>query len=216
MQIDHGAATGARHLRQFLVRACSLALCLCSLVMIATGCAFTRERVALSYEPQVGVTALDSASTVKVRVEVVDARIKKDRISCKKNGYGMEGANFEAAEDVTKLVARAIETELTSRGFGCDNGPVVIAVELSNFYCDFKIGVFAGDAVGEVAMNVQVKDKGGKILFSKIVNGENRKGAGVAGQGNVKVVLEAALKMAVANLMDDKSFIDSILTAKKS
>ena len=61
-------------------------------------------------------------------------------------------------EDVVSLLKRAIELELENRGFHLGAGKVLVFMELSKFYNDFKIGFWAGDAVAELVMNAQVKN----------------------------------------------------------
>ena len=46
---------------------------------------------------------------------------KSNKVSSKKNGYGMEMAPILANEDVTVTIRRAIEQELQSRGFSIGN-----------------------------------------------------------------------------------------------
>jgi len=183
--------------------------------MLGSGCAFTHETVAVTYLPQDGVSKVAGAGDVQVKVEVRDVRPRTDRISSKRNGYGMECAPMTSEEDVTTIVSNAIQTELRNRGFRVDGQSVLVIVDLIEFYCDFKMGLFAADADGRVAMEVQVKKKGGKVFYKRTVEAEHHKGAGVTSHGNVKVVMEAALQKAMHSLMEDTAMIDAILKASK-
>ncbi|TAK92737.1 MAG: hypothetical protein EPO07_19165 [Verrucomicrobia bacterium] len=191
--------------------ASSLALALLS------GCALTKDYCSLSYAPQTNVARIKGAEAVKVKIELADRRTIKDKVSVKKNGYGMEMADIISKEDVGVTVKNALVTELTNRGFSPAGGDVLVLAELSKFYNDFKIGFFTGDAVAEVSMNIQVKRNDGSITFSKIVNGNGvNKNVMLASGSNAKVALEAALVDAVAKLFEDVSFTEALLKSAAS
>lgn len=179
-----------------------------------SGCALTPDTAKLSYLPQVGVVKLQRADTVIVKVEAIDSRTVKDKVSVKKNAYGMEMAPITSEEDVISLLKRAIELELENRGFHLGAGKVLVFMELSKFYNDFKIGFWAGDAVAELVMNAQVKNSDGNVIYSKNITGEGiNKDIQLSSGENAQVALDAALKDAVSKLFQDPQFIDSILKA---
>lgn len=180
----------------------------------ASGCALTRERAQVSYIPQTGVAKIEKASVSSVTVEVLDSRTVKDKVSTKKNSYGMEMAAITLGEDATALLKRGIEAELENRGFPFGVGNALVLVELTKFYNDFKVGFFAGDAVAELLMTVQVKDVTKAILYSKnIVGGGLNSNVMLASGENARIALDAALKDAIAKLFQDPQFLDSIIKA---
>src|SRR5262245_28010330 len=85
--------------------------------LLFSGCALNKDYIAASNVSQTGVAHLEEAERVVVHVEVNDARTIRDRVSVKKNGYGMEMAPIIATNDVAALLKTALETELTDRGF---------------------------------------------------------------------------------------------------
>jgi uncharacterized lipoprotein YajG len=195
------------HLKSLLLITGSfLAMCLLS------GCALTQASVSLSYVPQTDVSKVAGAEKVSVAVEVSDVRAIKDKVGAKKNAYGMDMASIVAQEDVPETVKKAIEVELENRGFHMAASNLTVVAELNKFYNDFKIGFWAGDAIAEVTMNIQVKNAGGGIVFSKLITGEGTKpNIQLASGSNAQVALDAALNAAVANLFQEPAFVASLV-----
>jgi uncharacterized lipoprotein len=183
-------------------------------VALGSGCAVTKDYVDLGYMPQQGVAKVDGADKVTVAVTLTDARSTKDKVSCKKNGYGMEMAAIISKDDVAALVSGAIADELRNRGFQMNGGSVTVGIELTKFYNDFKTGFWSGSAAAEVACTVQIKKPNGNINYAKAVTGlYTEEGIMVYSGKNAKIALEGALKDAVAKLMQDESFIKALLQA---
>ena len=190
---------------------------ICTIAYLISGCALTTDNITLVYEPQPNVTRLVGANDAKVAVDMFDLRKMKDRVSVKKNGYGMEMAPIVADNSVTALITKAIETELVNRGFVLGAGAARLVVELQNFYNDFKSGFWSGMAEAQVVMNTQVKNSSGNILFSKLVVGNgNYPGVQLASGENAKVSLEQALSDAISNLFADSSLLTAIMQAARS
>ena len=177
-----------------------------------TGCALSEDTVSLQYSRMPGVAALPSAELVHVDVLASDARADhQDRVSVKKNGYGMEMAAIRSDRDVVALVKESIETELSARGFKAATGAGHVKVDVMKFYNDFKIGFFSGDAVAEVVFNVQVLGANGTILYSKPVSSTGKNADVMLASGsNAKVALENGLQLSVSNLMNDPEFIKAV------
>lgn len=178
------------------------------------GCAVTPDTIALSYTQQPGVKKLDRADAVAFNVQTVDSRKIKDKVSVKKNGYGMEMAQITSAEDVGGLLKRAIESELENRGFQSRPGGAVVVAELRRFYSDFKVGFFSGEAVADLVMDVRVSRPDGKPTYSTHIEAEGiQEGVMLMGGDNAKVALDAALKNAMGKLFALKEFIDGVFSA---
>src|SRR5262245_49162144 len=142
-----------------------------AVAFMMSACALTEDTVSLQYRSMNAVAAVPGANTVGINVSVVDARSDhRDRVSVKKNGYGMEMAAIRSDRDPTAVVKEAIETELKARGFRVGEGNGQAKIDLIAFYNDFKVGFFSGDAVADVTFNVQVVGAGGNILYSKPVS----------------------------------------------
>ena len=106
------------------------------------GCAVTKDYVNLQYVPNSNVQKIENSELITVTVKVNDIRVIKEKVSCKKNGYGMEMAPIISKNDVVELVSYAISNELSNRGFKIKKGGVVVSVELAKFYNDFKASSF--------------------------------------------------------------------------
>jgi len=185
-------------------------------ISLLSGCAFTKDYVRLGYVPQQGVAKIPGADAVSLNVEVNDLRTIKDKVSVKKNGYGMEMAPIIATNDVAGLLKGALQTELSNRGFNCGGNAITIVAGLNKFYSDFKTGFFSGSAAAEVMMNIQVKNADGTIVFATIVAGEGANPSlQIMSGDNARIALEAALRDAVSKLVGDPAFIDSLLKSPK-
>jgi uncharacterized lipoprotein len=186
--------------------------------MLFAGCALTEDTVRLSYQPRAAAQRLNNAQSVTVVVVVRDQRRDKerDRVSCKKNGYGMEMAAIRSENDVPGLVKTSIQTELTRRGFRSGSGGVTVVVEIRRLYNDFKTGFFSGDAAAEADLEVSVLAPGNPEAAARLFEGR-AEGSGkneniqmMSGE-NAKVALEGALSEAIWRLFANRRFTDALL-----
>lgn len=199
--------------KRFFALGCAAVAMLC-----LWGCAITTDTVALNYQPQSGVTALQGAQSVVVDVKLKDNRLIQDKVSCKKNGFGMEMARIVTTEDVGVTFKKAIEYELKARGFSL--GPdalVTVDAELTKFYSDFKMGFVSVDALAECNLGVTVKGKKGNLLFARQYMAEGaERNAMIAGGENARLALERALAEGMQKLFADPTFIAALLQASGS
>ena len=182
------------------------------LVLLTTGCAFSVDRIDLSYKPQQNVQKIEGANNIAVEVTVKDVRPQTDRVSAK--GVAAQAAPIVSNQDVTKVVKEAIEQELSSRGYAISGGNVEIKCDLSNFWASWQMGFWAGKAHGSCQLTVKVRDQKGTIVFSEIVSGESTKdGIQVTSGDNAKEVLELALQDAMKKLFQMPEFFEAIAKA---
>ncbi|HYC64927.1 MAG TPA: YajG family lipoprotein, partial [Reyranellaceae bacterium] len=138
-----------------------------------------------------------------------------DRISTKKNTYGMEMARIVASNDVPTVVRQALEQELRLLGFRIEAGGMPVGVELQNFYNNFKVGFFSGDAVAEVAFAVKVRDAGGALVYSQFYSAtETEANIMLASGENAKKALEKALASAVKRAIEDRALQQALLATR--
>ena len=138
------------------------------ILFFSSGCALTQDTIDIPYEGKANLIVVDGAEYIEVFVNHKDKRtVYKDRVSTKKNGYGMEMAKIVSKNDVAKTFEEAIKFELENLGFKIGDNGKKLTVELIRFYNDFKMGFFAGDAVADGLVNVVIMNKSGDILFSK-------------------------------------------------
>ena len=194
--------------------ASSIRLALFSVVFLfTTGCALTKDYVSLQYMPDPSPTRAEGAEKAQVTVSTVDSRTVKDRVSSKKNGYGMEMAPIIATNDVPTLFQQAFETELEQMGFKKGPGANLIC-DVTKFYNDFKVGFWSGDAAADVMINVQVKDSQGQLLYAKSFSAEGRKeNIQLASGNNARVALEAGLAEVVRKAVRDPELSAALIKA---
>lgn len=185
-------------------------------LMFLSGCALTKEHITLDYIPQSNVESIRGSEKVNIKLNVTDIRVMRDKVSFKKNSYGMEMGAIISDNDVIELVSKSIKTELQNRGFMVDGGDVKVNIEIIKFYNDFKSGFFAGDASAEIIMGVQVKQKNDNIPYNKMITGAYvEQDIQLATGNNAKKALDGALKDAIPKLMNDQKFIIALMETKK-
>ncbi|MGZ8920661.1 MAG: YajG family lipoprotein [Limisphaerales bacterium] len=184
---------------------------LLSILLLGSGCALTKENIGLHYTPNTHATKVPGAENAHITVTATDSRAIKDRVSSKKNGYGMEMAPIIATNDVATLFREALEVELEQLGFQKGAGANLVC-DITRFYNDFKVGFWAGDAAADAMVNIQVKDNKGPIIFTKSYASEGRKeNIQLAGGNNARVALEAALNEIVRKAIADPDLIAALL-----
>src|SRR5690348_14433078 len=83
-----------------------------------SACALSEDKVPVDYIPNTGVAPVAGAQMVSLTVTGADRRSQyTDRISTKKNGYGMEMARIVATNDVVEVVRGGVERELKAQGY---------------------------------------------------------------------------------------------------
>jgi uncharacterized lipoprotein YajG len=168
-------------------------------VCFLSGCALTEDKTTVAYVP-----AGPSADTrpgpegVTLSFTASDKRVQYgDRISTKKNGYGMEMARIVSANDVVELTRTALQQEFKAVGFNIGTSGVVIGVELQTFYTDFKSGFFSGTAVAQVGFAHRIKDAVGVPLYMQVYSATGTiDGVHLASGENAKAAVEKALALA--------------------
>lgn len=183
--------------------------------MLCSGCALTTATIDVPYQPLGPTAPAPGAAGITVTVSATDGRTtNQDRVGVKKNGYGMEMAPIVASNNIPDTVAGAFQQELAARGFTIGANGVGLQVQLVQFYNDFKSGFLAGDAVANVAFNVEVMAPSGTIVFTKYYQGTgDNPNIQIAGGDNARIALISAFQSAVASAVDDPAFIKALIAA---
>lgn len=182
------------------------------MTLLVSGCGLTKAHVQINYTQRSLEQKMSGAEKVKVKVTVQDRRTIKDHIGRKGNEYSFLGP-IAAKNDVAEVIAKAIETELTLRGFRLGEDQVQIIAALHKFFAEYKTDLITERIVGEIIMEVQVKKTDGSILFAKTIIAEGSEAGGLVREGNdTKRALEKALQGALSKLVNDAAFIQSIMT----
>ncbi|MCA1939992.1 MAG: YajG family lipoprotein [Caenispirillum bisanense] len=192
------------------------ALAAMGVAMTLSACALVEDNIDITYRSATPAVAVAGADAVTVRVTAEDARpSNRDKVSVKKNGYGMEMAAIRANQDVPTVVRQAVETELESRGFRLGDGPVFVLIEVARFYADYKTGFWSADNVADIQLNVQVRDAGGQMYYGKGISGVGTvEGVMLMEGGPVKQSIEIGLAVAIANLLKDPFFLQALMDAQ--
>jgi uncharacterized lipoprotein len=184
-----------------------------AIACLGSACAFTEDRVHLRYSPMEGARQLAGADGVIATVTVRDGRADRSRVSVKKNGFGVEAAAIRSDAPVERVVLAAVETELRQRGVKLNNsGTIVIALEVTRLWNDFKMGMFTGDAIADFQVNVLVRTPSGQVRFVRNygVSGEER-GIQLASGTNAELALDRALETGIHQIFDDSAFLAAIV-----
>jgi uncharacterized lipoprotein len=188
----------------------------CFAVACLSGCALTVDRIDLQYSQQPGVSPIAGADKVVIDVKVTDHRPDKSKVSSKKNGFGMEMAPIVANEDVAITIRKAMEQELRARGFklAAEAALVQIAADLTRFYNDHKTGFFAGDAIADLNLSVNVKAKAGGLLYSRqiVAQGVEPNTQLMSGE-NARLALDRALDNGMKALFGDQEFLAALVAS---
>ncbi|MGQ9371735.1 YajG family lipoprotein [Azospirillum sp. A39] len=182
------------------------------------GCALTEDSIPVNYAAPSSISVVPGAKNVTLNVIPVDGRISnRDRVSTKKNGYGMEMAKIVASNDVVAEVGSAVQAELASLGFNIGRGGVDVTVETVNFYNDFKPGFWSAEAVAEVAFNLTAKTADGSLVYSRNYRALGMgKDVILASGSEAQGPLVEALRNAVQQVVTDTALHEALVRAGRS
>ena len=181
--------------------------------VLASGCALSVAEIDIPYEGKANITVVEGANKKLVQLTSTDERtVYRDRVGAKKNGYGMEMASIKAKNNIAETFQKAVEFELENLGFKIGKGEKNVNVGLVRFYNDFKMGFFAGDSVADGLINLSVKNKTGKLIFTKSYEGGHMiKNIQFATGSNAKEALTGALANIVSKIAQDKDLHAALL-----
>lgn len=178
-------------------------------------CALTEDKVPIDYVANTDVTPVAGAEAVSLTVTAVDRRTQYfDRISTKKNGYGMEMARIVATNDVVEVVRGGVERELKAQGYAVGAGGLSITVELQNFYNNFRVGLMTGGAASDVAIVVKVRNAAGTLIYSQGYDASTTNDVFMASGTNAKESLQKALTLTTRKIVDDKALQAALLSTR--
>ena len=176
-------------------------------------CAFERDYIEVRHTPPSAVTAVPNANSVGIQVTARDGRTSnRDRVSVKKNGYGMELAAIIASNDVIDETRRGVEAVFGAQGFRTSGGEGSVDIEVLRFYSDFKLGFFSGSAEAEISVNVRVTRPGGELAYTQTytVQGLNQPLMVMTGS-NARIALENGLNALLATIAADGGLSRAVL-----
>lgn len=129
----------------------------------------------MRHAPTVSPAPVAGAQSVSVAVEPRDQRTSnRDRVSVKKNGYGMEMAAIIATNDIVAELGRVVQTTLEGMGFQTGQARVgTVTVDIHKIWNDFKLGFWSGQAVSEINATVTVRSRDGRIAYTRMFSAES-------------------------------------------
>ena len=137
-----------------------------------------------------------------------------DRVSTKRNGYGMQLARIVSTKDVPTIVRDAVEQEFKAQGFAIGTGGLAITVEVLNFYNDFRSGFLEGGGKAFVQFGIKVRSATGATVYEKFYAGYGTEEHYLRSIGsNAKEALEKALARAVELMADDRALQRALVTS---
>ncbi len=177
------------------------------------GCAVNQGEVEVKYAGPVATSTVPGASSVTIDVVPKDGRvINSDRVSTKRNGYGMKMAKIIATNDVATEVSSAVATELSAMGFKTGPGGVKIVVETIIFYNDFDVHFFSVDCQARVAFNLVASSSAGKTIYTHSYDANiTRPFSGLSPSDSTQAALDEALAKAVQQVIADRDLHDTLV-----
>jgi uncharacterized lipoprotein len=184
-------------------------------LIVFPACALEQDFIEVRHVASVTPASVVGAAGISVAVVVRDERItNRDRVSVKKNGYGMEMASIVATNDVVAEVRRAVEATLQGMGFqtGVPRDGVT-QVEVHRIWNDFKVGFWSGQAVSEVSATLTVRGNDGRVAFTRMYTGETTvPGVMLASGENARLSLEQALDRLGQRIATDTELARALLS----
>ena len=191
------------------------------MLAIGSGCMATAQhpQIGLSYRSQSPVEREPGAERIKVHVLAEDVREDKGFV-CAESGHRVGNASqvvavIETSTPPAELVGRALEAELSHRGFDMDAKGIPVVVKVVTFLC-YRGGGPTVDATVEIDFFVYRAGRQpvGREFFHRYVKGEyldqGRDFTAWNGE-NAKVALEAALVDAMRQLFNTQRFVDALM-----
>lgn len=188
-------------------------------VLLFDGCLL--EKASIHYAPQPNVASVAGTDRVSIKLEVVDARVLRDRIGEVSYGRGfsvlMGTRRLEpvaAGNDPVQVLKQAVEGELTRRGFRLSDAGIPLQVQLNSIYCRFRSVGEPDGARAKTAITAIIRNNGGSVSYNNLFTGE----ADVPNiqNANSGIALDNALQNCLAQLFANPSFINALLNAPGS
>lgn len=180
----------------------------------SAGCALTEDVAQIDYVVDQTIDARPGAEHVNVSVAAQDARTaNRTRVSAKVNGYGMDMAAIRLAGQLEDAVRRAIEDELSVRGFNIAEGGARIEAAVHTFYNDFHVGAWSGEATAETDLTIRVVIGNATAFEERFVGVEKLNGLVLSSGDNAGKALTASLQNALSQAFSRPRLVTALLQA---
>ncbi len=200
------------------IKTAGLITFMCGNLVVYSGCAYTNERLDVSYQPIAEKKSpLSGIPGRKLALHVEDERPEdsRDRVGVKKNGLGMVSAKILSNEPVTHVLYYALEREFNNNGHqiidaeigACD---AVVKIQIRKFWSEVRVHVLVSDLqmIGTISAGVVVlhAPTGSELLSTQI-------NATVQHQMGLAPAYESILNEALKEFVHNFAFDSHILTA---
>jgi uncharacterized lipoprotein YajG len=183
-------------------------------LFLLSGCAVSRDHIALMYRPIPQVQKIAEAEGSEISISVSDSREQKNHVGRKSNGSGIPMASIRCKNQIDELVKEAFVNELKNRGFAfaSKDPKTLIHVEIKKMNNRFENGFFSGTGRSETILSVCIQNAQGALQYGKTVIGEGNNPTVLFTTGkNAKIALERSLQDAILQVVEDPEFLQALL-----
>jgi uncharacterized lipoprotein YajG len=152
-----------------------------------SACAYGDATLKLAYDAdsaKSGVLSEAASATVNVK-DVDDARVEKNAIGYKRNGFGAKTADILSERPAPELVKETLVATLEKNGHKVDDAEnrFAIKTKLNNFWFDYKTGLVSVEFYGSIQAEISVIDQqSGETVYTELFDGyhSEKTGGGLA------------------------------------
>lgn len=180
-----------------------------------SACAFGDETLKLAYDAEsakAGVLSEAASATVDVK-DVDDARVEKNVIGYKRNGFGAKTADILSERPAPELVKEALIATLEENGHKVDAAQDRFAVKtkLNNFWFDYKTGLVTVEFFGSIQAEISVIDQQtGQTVYTELFDGYHSEKTGGGLSKTWTRIMNAALADLVNKVNLSPGFKDAL------
>lgn len=180
-----------------------------------SACAFGDATLKLAYDADsanAGVLSEAASATVNVK-EVDDARVEKNAIGYKRNGFGAKTADILSERPAPELVKEALVATLEENGHKVDAAEDRFAVKtkLNNFWFDYKTGLVTVEFYGNIQAEISVIDQQtGETVYTELFDGYHSEKTGGGLSKTWTRIMNAALADLVNKVNLSPGFKDAL------
>jgi hypothetical protein len=186
-----------------------------------SACAYGDAKLNLAYDASAAKPGLLSeAPAARVDLKAVDdARVEKQAIGYKRNGFGAKTADILSTTPPTEIVQDAIKAALEKNGhvIGGDNDRYAVKTTLNKFWFDYKTGLVSVEFFGSVQAEVSVVDKTtGQAIYTELFDGYHSEKTGGGLKKTWTRIMNAAIADLAAKMNLSPGLKDALETAAKA
>jgi len=183
-----------------------------------SACAYGDAKLNLAYDAGAAKPGLLSeAPAARVDLKAVDdARVEKQAIGYKRNGFGAKTADILSATPPAEIVQDAIRVALEKNGhvIGGDSDRYAVKTTLNKFWFDYKTGLVSVEFFGSVQAEVSVVDKTtGQAIYTELFDGYHSEKTGGGLKKTWTRIMNAAIADLAAKMTLSPGLKDALATA---